>query len=84
MIAGVANTHAALWYLSGDSRLSVQVKSTFEAAGKSRQKILLSVISLAELVYLVEKNRTFRRCRTALSRRLPYILVCLLLAMRAA
>jgi PIN domain nuclease of toxin-antitoxin system len=57
MIAGVADTHAALWYLFGDPRLSAPPKAAFDAAASSRQKIVLSVISLAEVVYLVEKNR---------------------------
>ena len=57
MIAGVADTHAALWYLFGDPRLSTSAKAAFEAAASSRRKIVLSVISLAEVVYLVEKNR---------------------------
>src|SRR5579864_1928564 len=57
MIAGVADTHAALWYLFADSRLSTPAKSAFDAATNSRRKIVLSVISLAEVVYLVEKNR---------------------------
>ena len=57
MIAGVADTHAALWYLFGDARLSVPAKAAFETAASSRHKIVLSVISLAEVVYLVEKNR---------------------------
>lgn len=57
MIAGVADTHAALWYLFADPRLSIPAKSAFDAAASSRNKILLSVISLAEVVYLVEKGR---------------------------
>jgi PIN domain nuclease of toxin-antitoxin system len=57
MIAGVADTHAALWYLFGDSRLSSPAKTAFDEAASSRRKIALSVISLAEVVYLVEKNR---------------------------
>jgi len=57
MIAGVADTHAALWYLFGDPRLSAPAKSAFDAAASSRHKIVLSVISLAEVVYLVEKGR---------------------------
>jgi PIN domain nuclease of toxin-antitoxin system len=57
MIAGVADTHAALWYLFGDNRLSLPAKGAFDAAARSRRKIVLSVISLAEVVYLVEKNR---------------------------
>jgi PIN domain nuclease of toxin-antitoxin system len=57
MIAGVADTHAALWYVFGDPRLSASAKSAFEAAAGSRHKIVVSVISLAEIVYLVEKGR---------------------------
>jgi PIN domain nuclease of toxin-antitoxin system len=37
--------------------LSVPAKAAFDTAASSRRKILLSVISLAEIVYLVEKNR---------------------------
>jgi PIN domain nuclease of toxin-antitoxin system len=57
MIDGVRDTHAALWYLFADPRLSVSAKAAFDAAASSRRKILLSVISLVEVVYLVEKNR---------------------------
>ena len=57
MIAAVADTHTALWYLFGDPRLSAPAKAAFEAAANSRRKIALSAISLAEVVYLVEKNR---------------------------
>ena len=53
----MADTHAALWYLFGDSRLSSTAKSFFDEAGGSGRKIVLSVISLAEIVYLIEKNR---------------------------
>jgi PIN domain nuclease of toxin-antitoxin system len=48
MIAGVADTHAAVWYMFGDPRLSGPAKSAFDAAAASRRKIALSVISLAE------------------------------------
>ena len=57
MIAGVADTHAALWLLFGDPRLSATAKHFFETAAASHSKILLSPISLAEVVYLMEKNR---------------------------
>lgn len=57
MIAGVADTHAALWYVFGDARLSGPAKSAFDEAANSRSKIVVSVISLAEVVYLVEKGR---------------------------
>jgi PIN domain nuclease of toxin-antitoxin system len=57
MIAGVADTHAAIWFLSGDPRLSATAKQFFDQAAIARKKIVLSPISLAEVVYLIEKNR---------------------------
>jgi len=57
MFAGVADTHAALWFLFGDPRLSTAAKGFLEAAARQRRKIALAPISLAEVVYLVEKNR---------------------------
>jgi PIN domain nuclease of toxin-antitoxin system len=57
VIAGVADTHAGLWYLFGDSQLSRSAKLAIEAAANARQKIAISVITLAEIVYLVEKGR---------------------------
>jgi len=46
MFAGVADTHAGLWYLFGDSRLYPSAKL-----------IAISVITLAEIVYFVEKGQ---------------------------
>jgi PIN domain nuclease of toxin-antitoxin system len=57
MIAGVADTHAALWYLFGDQRLSLPAKRFIDQAANSGRKVVLSVISLAEIVYLIEKKR---------------------------
>jgi PIN domain nuclease of toxin-antitoxin system len=57
MIAGVADTHTALWHLFDDARLSATAKTFIDEAAGSRHKIAISSISLAELVYLVEKNR---------------------------
>ena len=57
MIAGVADTHAALWLLFGDPRLSPLAKNFIERAAAERRTIAVAPISLAEVVYLVEKNR---------------------------
>jgi len=57
MIAGVADTHAVLWYMFGDPRLSRAAKAAFEAAVHARHKVVVSVITLAEIVYLIEKGR---------------------------
>jgi len=71
MIAGVADTHAAIWFLFGDPRLSIPAKDFFDKAAIARQKIVLSPISLAEVIYLIEKKRlppfAFDDLRAALS-----------------
>jgi PIN domain nuclease of toxin-antitoxin system len=56
-IAAVADTHTAIWHLFGDPRLSATAESFIEEAASARRKIAISTISLAELVYLVEKGR---------------------------
>jgi PIN domain nuclease of toxin-antitoxin system len=70
MIAAVADTHAALWYLFGDPRLSAPAKAFIDQAAGSGRKVVLSVISLAEILYLIEKNRlpfsAYERLRQAL------------------
>jgi PIN domain nuclease of toxin-antitoxin system len=57
MIAAVADTHTALWHLFDDPRLSAAARSFIEEAAAARHKIAISSISLAEIVYLVEKTR---------------------------
>ncbi|MBF8300420.1 MAG: domain nuclease, partial [Acidobacteria bacterium] len=57
MIAGVADTHAALWYLLGSPRLSAPARAFMDNAARAGHAIALSTISLAEIVYLVEKSR---------------------------
>ena len=57
MIAGVADTHTALWHLFDDKRLSTAAEAFIDEAATARRKIAISTISLAEVVYLVEKNR---------------------------
>ena len=57
MIAGVVDTHTALWHLFGDARLSSAAENFIRAAAARREKIAVSAISMAELVYLTEKNR---------------------------
>jgi PIN domain nuclease of toxin-antitoxin system len=56
MIAGVADTHTALWYLY-DVRLSVSAGDFIDQAASAERQIVISSISLAEIVYLIEKNR---------------------------
>jgi PIN domain nuclease of toxin-antitoxin system len=57
VIAGVADTHAALWHLFDDKRLSGPAEDFIDKAAAARRWIAVSAISLAEIVYLIEKNR---------------------------
>ncbi len=57
IIAAVADTHAALWHLFDNARLSAVAGRFITEAAIARQKVAISTISLAEVVYLVEKNR---------------------------
>ena len=57
MIAGVADTHTALWYLLKNPRFSTTARRFMDDAAGVGHDIALSPISLAEVVYLVEKGR---------------------------
>ena len=57
MIAGVADTHTALWHLFDDDLLSRTAGTFIDQAAAQRRSIAVSAISLAEIVYLVEKGR---------------------------
>jgi PIN domain nuclease of toxin-antitoxin system len=56
MVAGVADTHAAIWFLFGDARLSTAAKTFFDNAARERRTIALSS-TLAEVMYFIEKRR---------------------------
>lgn len=57
MIIAVADTHTALWHLFDDPRLSVDAGALINEAAAARRTIAVSSISLAEVLYLVEKKR---------------------------
>jgi len=56
-VVAVADTHAALWHLYDDPRLSLVADRFLMDATSSRRKIAVSSISLVEVAYLVEKGR---------------------------
>ncbi|HEY6346903.1 MAG TPA: type II toxin-antitoxin system VapC family toxin [Bryobacteraceae bacterium] len=56
-IVGVADTHTAVWHLFDDERLSAAAGRFIDQAASVGNRIVVSAISLAEIVYLVEKNR---------------------------
>jgi PIN domain nuclease of toxin-antitoxin system len=57
MIAAVADTHTAIWYLVGDPRLSPVARELIDRSAAKRLKVAVSAITLAEVVYLTEKRR---------------------------
>ena len=56
MIRAVADTHAVVWYLYDDPRLSETARATIEAAAASGEQVAFSSITLAEIVYLAERG----------------------------
>ncbi len=70
-IAGVADTHVVVWYLFDNRRLSKQASAFIDQAENEGKAIAVSSISLAELVYLVDKERvpdsTYEEVRRALA-----------------
>lgn len=70
MIVAVADTHTIIWYLFNDERLSNIARQTIETAAIDGNQIGISSITLAEIVYLSEKNRipeqTFERLLNAM------------------
>jgi PIN domain nuclease of toxin-antitoxin system len=57
VIRAVADTHAIIWYLYNDARLSPTARASIEDAAAAGEQVALSSITLAEMVYLIEKGR---------------------------
>lgn len=54
----VLDTHALIWWVNGDSLLSIQAKVTIDGEQSSPEGvILLSTISAWEIAMLIEKGR---------------------------
>lgn len=70
MTAVLVDTHALIWYVEADPRLSTAARTAIDAAIQAGSPIFMSSISLAEIVYLAEKGRIasdlFERIRDAL------------------
>jgi PIN domain nuclease of toxin-antitoxin system len=57
MIAAIADTHTAIWYLFSDPRLGKAAAAFIDATIAEGDHIGVSAISIAEMVYLIEKGR---------------------------
>jgi PIN domain nuclease of toxin-antitoxin system len=51
VIRAVADTHAIIWYLYNDARLSPTARASIEDAAAAGEQVALSSITLAEMVY---------------------------------
>jgi len=50
------DTHALIWYLYDDPRLSKKARDMLEKAASSSDQIACSALTLAEILYLQEKE----------------------------
>jgi len=57
MIAAIADTYTAIWYLFSDERLGRAASGFFDSTIANGDHIGISAISFAEMVYLIEKER---------------------------
>jgi PIN domain nuclease of toxin-antitoxin system len=57
MIVGIADTHAIIWQIYSDPRLSQAAVNFINSAANNGDKIAVSSITLIEMVYLIEKSR---------------------------
>jgi PIN domain nuclease of toxin-antitoxin system len=57
MLSAIADTHAIIWYLDNDARLSARAAATFAQAATSGDTIGIASITFVEMVYLSEKGR---------------------------
>lgn len=57
MAAVLADTHAILWYLMSDDRISHFATAALDDATATGDPIFVSAITMVEIQYLVEKSR---------------------------
>lgn len=57
MIVAIADTHAVIWYLFSDPRLGKAASAFIDEAIADGNHIGVSAITIAEVIYLVEKAR---------------------------
>jgi PIN domain nuclease of toxin-antitoxin system len=57
MTAVVADTHALIWYVEASPQLSQLALAAMRAAIQGGDAVYVSVVSLVEIIYLIEKRR---------------------------
>lgn len=72
VVSAVADTHAVIWYIFGDTRLSLIARNLIAQIAADGDRVAFSSITLAEIVYLSERGRipldTFDRLLEAVDR----------------
>jgi PIN domain nuclease of toxin-antitoxin system len=70
MLRLVLDTHAVIWYMFADQRLSTTARTMIEQVANEGNQVAFSSITLAEIIYLSEKGRihpsTFNRLITVI------------------
>jgi PIN domain nuclease of toxin-antitoxin system len=70
-MSALLDTHTVLWYLENSRELSPVARATIEDAICEARDVYVSVISVVEAVYLVERNKipaaALQRLRNALA-----------------
>jgi PIN domain nuclease of toxin-antitoxin system len=65
-MAVAVDTHAIVWYLTSDSRLSARASAVLDETTAAGEIIHVPSVCLVELTYLVEKGRVPRAARELL------------------
>ncbi|MBI3661150.1 PIN domain-containing protein [Candidatus Acetothermia bacterium] len=53
----VTDTHALVWYMADDPKLSIEAKRAYEKADRGQDQIIIPCIIFFELLYLIEKKK---------------------------
>ncbi len=64
----LADTHALVWYLKEDTNLSADAKTIFEKAEQGETTIIITTISLLELLFICKKKNSLLQFKTILQK----------------
>ncbi len=67
MLVAVADTHAVIWYIFANPKLSPIAKAFIDGANDAGDQVGVSSITLIEMVYLIEKGRVAAESFTRLA-----------------
>ena len=62
----VIDTHAAIWYFSNSPEISVLATETIDNAVANGDSVILSTISIVEIIYLIDKTKLVPQTLTRL------------------